>query len=100
MSDIKENIRSILNLFLTDLDNTNISESQQRALLDTLKEISSPYVSAYTAMRMAGKKRSEFYELIRQGKLPKGEHIIGFKEIHYNKAELERAIEILASENK
>lgn len=100
MSDIKENIRTILAYFLDNLDNTNISESQQRALLDTLKEVSSPYVSAYTAMRMTGKQRSEFYELIRQGKLPKGEHIIGFKEIHYNKAELERAIEKLKSERK
>lgn len=87
-------------MFLTDLDNTNISEEQQRALLDTLKEISSPYVSAYTAIKMSGYEKSQFYQLIKEGKLPKGEHIQGFKEIHYNKAKLEDALRKLKSDRK
>lgn len=87
-------------MFLTDLDNTNISEAEQKALLDTLKEISSPYVSTYTAIRMSGYEKSRFYELVKQGKLPKGEHLQGSKEIRYNKALLEKAIKDLKSDNK
>lgn len=100
MSETKENIRTILKMFLTDLDNTNISDEEQKALLSTLKEIASPYVSTYTAIRMSGYKKSEFYELVRQGKLPKGEHKQGMKEIQYNKALLEEAIHKLNSERK
>lgn len=87
-------------MFLTNLDNSNISEEQQKALLDTMKEIASPYVSTYTAIRMSGYEKSQFYELIRQGKLPKGEHRQGFKEIQYNKVLLEQALRKLKSENK
>lgn len=87
-------------MFLSDLDNTNISEAEQKALLDTLKEIASPYVSTYVAMRMAGVEKSQFYNLIREGKLPKGEHRQGSKEIIYNKALLEKAIKELKSSRK
>ena len=87
-------------MFLTNLDNSNISEEQQKALLDTMKEIASPYVSTYTAIRMSGYEKSQFYELIRQGKLPKGEHRQGFKENQYNKVLLEQALLKLKSENK
>ena len=102
MSSILREIRSILANWVENIDagNTNISEEEERALLGSLKEISSPYVSTYTAIRMSGKKKSEFYELIRQGKLPKGEHIQGFKEIHFNKAKLIEAIKKLKSEDK
>jgi len=83
-----------------DAGNTKVTEEEERALLSSLKEIASPYISTYTAIRMTGLKKSEFYELIRQGKLPKGEHIQGFKEIHFNKAKLIDAIRELKSEEK
>lgn len=100
MSTIKEEIRCVLQMFLTNLDNTNISEEHQKALLKTLQEIASPYVSTYKAIRMTGYEKSQFYELIRQGKLPKGEHEQGSKEIRYNKFLLEQAIQKLKSEKK
>lgn len=100
MSETKENIRTILKVFLTDLDNTNITEEQEKALLKTLREIASPMVSTYTAIRMSGYEKSRFYQLISEGKLPKGEHDQGSKEIKYNKAKLEEAIEKLKSERK
>jgi len=100
MSETKENIRTILKTLLLSLDNTNISEEQEKALLDSLKEIASPTVSTYTAIRMSGYEKSRFYQLIKEGKLPKGEHDQGSKEIRYNKAKLEEAIAKLKSERK
>ena len=87
-------------MFLTDLDNTNITEEQEKAVRKTLRDIASPMVSTYTAIRMSGYEKSRFYQLISEGKLPKGEHDQGSKEIKYNKAKLEEAIEKLKSERK
>lgn len=87
-------------MFLTDLDNTNISEEQQNKLLDTLKEIASPYVSTYTAMRMAKLNKSRFYQLIKEGKLPQGEHRQGHNEVEFNKYLLEKAISELKRSSK
>jgi len=100
MSETKENIRTILNTLLFSLDNTNISEEQEKALLKTLREIASPTVSTYTAIRMSGYEKSRFYQLVSEGKLPKGEHDQGSKEIRYNKAKLEEAIAKLKSAKK
>lgn len=100
MSETKENIRTILKTLLWSLDNTNISEEKEKDLLKTLREIASPMVSTYTVIRMSGYEKSRFYQLIKEGKLPKGEHDQGSKEIKYNKAKLEDAIEKLKSERK
>ena len=100
MSETKENIKTILKTLLWSLDNTNISEEQEKNLLKTLREISSPTVSTYTAIRMSGYEKSRFYQLVKEGKLPKGEHDQGSKEIRYNKAKLEEAIKKLKSERK
>ena len=96
MSEITKQIRTILASWVDaiDADNSHIPEEQEKQLLDTLKIIASPYVSAYTAQRIAKEKqRSTFYNKIKKGILPKGEHIQGFKEAHYNKYLVEKAAE-------
>jgi len=100
MSEIRELLRNTLLSVAEGLetDNTVLSEKEMEMVLDSLRQVTSPYVSTYTAIRLSGYGKSEFYKLIEEGKLPKGEHIQGFKEIHYNKAKLIKALKKLDSE--
>ena len=102
MSETRENLKNILRKTADGLDtgNTILSDKEMEYLVEEFRQVTSPYISAYTAMRLSGYQKSEFYKLISEGKLPKGEHVQGFKEIHYNKAKLLKALKKLDSEKK
>lgn len=71
--------------------NSHLTDSQAESALDALHTVISPDVSKYDASRIMGVKRSRYDELANEGRAPKGEHRIGFKELHYNRHKVEKA---------
>lgn len=80
--------------------NTNLTEKEMGFILDSIREVTSAEVSTYTAIKMSGYSKSQFYQLVKDGLLPKGYHVQRFKEIRYNKWELEKALKKLESAMK
>ena len=97
MSEIRENLESILRKTADGLHtgNTNLDECEMEFLLNTFNEVTSPDISTYTAIKLSGYSKSEFYKLVSDGLLPKGYHVQGYKEIRYNKERLLKALEKL-----
>lgn len=99
MSEIQERLSSVLLKTAEGLrtGNTHLDEPEMEFLLDTFNEVTSPDISTYTAIKLSGYSKSEFYKLVSDGLLPKGYHVQGFKEIRYNKERLLKALKKLKS---
>lgn len=68
-----------------DAGNTNISEEQSMELLSILanEELSKDQACSFLNIQ-----RSKFDKLVREGKLPRGRKVRGFKELRWNKKDL------------
>lgn len=77
-----------------DAGNSNISDSEAIELVDTLKRLTDKEkrMSKYAAWRYLNMSRATFDNYVRTGKLPKGKHEIGFKELSYSKKDLDEFI--------
>lgn len=89
-------IRSILLKIVDDIDagNSNITEDEATKLIDTLKELTNKEkrLSKYAACEYLNISRATSDNYIRDGKLPKGKHEIGFKELSWSKKELDEFV--------
>jgi predicted DNA-binding transcriptional regulator AlpA len=65
-----------------DAGNSNIDEETAITLLKTIKETTdmNQRVSKYKACQLLHISRATFDNYVREGKIPQGEHTIGFKE--------------------
>lgn len=99
MSETREKLESILRKTADGLHtgNTNLDDCEMEFLLDTFNEVTSQDISTYTAIKLSGYSKSQFYKLIDDGLLPKGYHVQGFKEIRFNKERLLKALKKLKS---
>ena len=102
MSEIQERLSNILLKTAEGLKtgNTHLDESEMDFLIDTFKEVTSPDISSYTAIKLSKYSKSEFYKLVSDGLLPKGYHVQGYKEIRYNKERLLKALDKLDRQKK
>jgi len=91
-----ELIKKYLLKLVDDIDagNSNISDSEAIELVDTLKRLTDKEkrMSKYAACRYLNMSRAIFDNYVRTGKLPKGKHEIGFKELSYSKKDLDEFI--------
>lgn len=89
-------IRSLLMKIVNDIDagNSNITEDEATKLIDTLKELTDKEkrLSKYAACEYLNMSRATFDNYVREGKLPKGKHEIGFKELSWSKKDLDEFI--------
>ena len=87
-------IRSLLLKIVDDIDagNSNISEGEAIEIVDNLKRFTDKEkrLSKYAACEYLNVSRATFDNYVREGKLPRGKHEIGFKELSWSKKELER----------
>ena len=81
-----------------DTGNTHLDKKEMEFLIDTFKEVTSPEISTYNAIKLSKFEKSQFYKLIKDGLLPKGYHVQGFKEIRFNQERVEKAARKLKSE--
>lgn len=91
-----ELIKKYLLKLVDDIDagNSNISDNEAVELVDTLKRLTDKEkrTSKYAACRYLNVSRATFDNYVRAGKLPKGNHEIGFKELSYSKKNLDEFI--------
>lgn len=89
-------LQLIKKLFLSIVDdidagNTNLSEDECIKIINLVKEYADNDVemSKYQACVYLNIRRAQFDNLVREGKLPKGKKIAGFKELRWSKKELD-----------
>lgn len=87
-------IRQLLQKILEDLDsgNSNISEQEQLQLLELLQKFNRTELSKLESASYIGISRATFDNYIKQGKLPQGNKRQGFKELSWNKVDLDKFI--------
>ena len=86
-------IRELLVTIIENIDagKSNIFDDDAISIVDTLKRYTNKdrEISKYEACEILGIKRAQFDNLVREGKLPKGHHQIGFKEIRWKLTDIE-----------
>lgn len=89
-------IKDLLLKVVNDIDAGNSSLDEQEALeiIDILKKYTDKEIrlSKYAACNYLNISRATFDNYIREGKLPKGTHTIGFKELSWSRKELDEYI--------
>ena len=90
---LKSIIRTILQEFIDDIDsdNCNLTTEQQSKIISTLSNIASPdqRMSKIQACEYLGVSRATFDNYIRDGFIPKGIKQEGFKELSWNRIDLD-----------
>lgn len=74
-----------------DAGNTNLNESEQIEIVEFLKKFNSreKMISKYQAYTYLNMSRAQFDKLVREGVLPKGRKIEGFKELQWSLKEIQ-----------
>lgn len=89
-------IRSLLLKIVDDINagNSNISEGEAIKIVDSLKRFTDKEkrLSKYAACEYLNVSRATFDNYIREGKLPRGKHEIGFKELSWSEKELDEFV--------
>lgn len=89
-------IRSLLLKIVGDIDvgNSNITEEEAIEIVDSLKRFTDKEkrLSKYAACEYLNISRATFDNYVREGKLPRGKHEIGFKELSWSKKDLDELI--------
>lgn len=96
-------IRNLLQKIIDDIDagNSNISETDAIEVAKVLSEYTRKYkgISKYSACEYLNISRATFDNYVREGKIPRGKHEIGFKELRWYKKDLDKFIEESRNEN-
>lgn len=73
-----------------DCGNSNLSDEEILEVIDMLKEYSRKDIplSKYQAYTYLNISRAKFDNLVREGRLPKGQKVPGFKELRWYKRDL------------
>ena len=84
-------IRSLLQQIINDIDsnNSNISERQQFEVIKFIQKINTKELSKLEAAEYIGVSRATFDNYVRDGLIPKGQKRVGFKELSWNKCDLD-----------
>lgn len=89
-------IRELLLKIVDNIDagNSNLSEDEALQAIDYLKKLTNKEkrLSKYEACRYLNVSRATFDNYVRAGKLPRGKHEAGFKELSWSKKDLDAFI--------
>lgn len=85
-----------------DAGNSNLTEDEALQAISYLKELTNKEkrLSKCEAYRYLNVSRATFDNYVRVGKLPRGQHTAGFKELSYSKKDLDQFIEKMKDERK
>lgn len=87
-------IRNILEDYINKIDsgNSNLDEESAISILKAITDSTdmSKKVSKYKACQILHISRATFDNYVKEGKLPKGEHEIGFKELRWSLYDLNK----------
>lgn len=97
-------IRSLLQKIIDDIDagNSNINEEDSIKIVKVLSEYTRKDngISKYAACEYLNMSRATFDNYVRECKIPRGKHEIGFKELRWYKKDLDKFIEESRNGNK
>ena len=80
--------------------NSNLSEEQEMRLIKVLQEFRDNGMSKYSAYNYLNISRATFDNYVAEGKLPKGQKVIGFKELRWYKKDLDNFINQCKNDNQ
>lgn len=77
-----------------DAGNTNLTEEEQLQAIKMMNEIMAKEkrMSKYQACQYLNVSRATFDNYVREGKIPRGTHQAGFKELSWDKKDLDNFI--------
>ena len=91
-----EIIKDLLLKIIIDIDtgNSNITEEEAIEIVNNLKRFTDKdsRLSKYAACEYLNISRATFDNYVREGKLPRGKHELGFKELSWSKRELDEFV--------
>lgn len=86
-------IKKLLLSIVDDIDagNSNIDEQEAIQIAKVLKSMRKDNpMSKYQAYTYLGISRAKFDNLVREGKIPKGKKVAGFRELQWYKKDLKK----------
>ena len=93
--DMLRILRNLLEQLINDIDsgNSNINKEQELETIQFIQKIISKELSKIEAANYLGVSRATFDNYINNGWIPKGNKRIGFKELSWNKCDLDEFLE-------
>jgi len=87
-------LKEVLLRIVDDIDagNSNLTEEEALHIAKVMKEVARRDLpmSKYQAYTYLGISRAKFDNLVREGKIPKGKKVPGFKELRWYKKDLKK----------
>ena len=97
-------IKSLLERVINDIDcgNSNITEDEAMEMIKVIKSYTdkTKRLSKYQACQKLNVSRATFDNLVREGVIPRGEKVIGFKELFWEEKTLDEVIKSRRNGNK
>ena len=97
-------IKLLLEKIINDIDcgNSNITEDEAMDIIKIIKSYTdkTQRLSKYQACQKLNISRATFDNLVREGIIPRGEKVIGFKELFWEEKVLDKVIESRRNDNK
>lgn len=89
-------LRNLLLKIVDDIDagNSNLSEEELMKTIEAVKELTDKVkgLSKYQACQYLNISRATFDNYVREGRIPRGVHEVGFKELRWYKKDLDNFI--------
>lgn len=87
-------IKNLLLQIINDIDsgNSNISENQENEIIQFLQKLNCNELSKTEAANYLGVCRATFDNYVKKGLIPKGHKRQGFKELSWNKLDLDEYV--------
>ena len=97
-------IKLLLEKIINDIDcgNSNITEDEAMDIIKIIKSYTdkTQKLSKYQACQKLNISRATFDNLVREGVIPRGEKVVGFKELFWEEKVLDKIIESRRNGNK
>ena len=97
-------IKSLLERIINDIDcgNSNITEDEAMNIIKIIKSYTdkTQRLSKYQACQKLNVSRATFDNLVREGIIPRGEKVMGFKELFWEERTLDEVIKSRRNGNK
>ena len=97
-------IKSLLERIINDIDcgNSNITEDEAMDIIKIIKSYTdkTQRLSKYQACQKLNVSRATFDNLVREGVIPRGEKVIGFKELFWEEKTLDEVVKSRRNGNK
>ena len=97
-------IRDLLEKIIDDIDagNSNIKEDEAIEIVKVIKSYTdkTKRLSKYQACQKLNVSRATFDNLVREGIIPRGEKVMGFKELFWEERTLDEVIKSRRNGNK